>query len=258
MSVHYFEEDDTLSTDFIACESFEGAHTNDRIAEKLSTIFDRFGILHKVAFITTDGDSKYVAALKYYGDHYETMTDYLRYDDEWFGDPYATDILPNEDEDEDLEQQLGNDETNQRYNFIRVDLDNDADVEDSESDSDSDDDSRNTTRASEPDDSFVLKNIQMSSTDDIPIENPLRRVLGCMNRIACSSHALDKVGSKDSKLARSDIHYKRIHDSTMKKLQLLWKCKKSRQKAEKFKTICGKKLIGPHRIRWMSKFDQVT
>lgn len=84
VSVHYFEEDDTLSTDFIACKSFEGAHTNDRIAEKLSTIFDRFGILHKVAFITTDGDSKYVAALKYYGDHYETMTDYLRYDDEWF------------------------------------------------------------------------------------------------------------------------------------------------------------------------------
>lgn len=260
VSVHYFEKDDTLSTDFIACESFEGAHTNDRIAEKLSNIFDRFGILHKVSFITTDGDSKYVAALKNYGDHYETMTDYLSYDEEWFGDAYGSDVLPNTDED--LEHDDDDDETNERYNLIRLDPeDNDFVDSDHESDSDSHsgDDLRTLLAAasSEPDNCFVVEKLQMS-TEDISSENPLKRVLGSMNRIACSSHALDKVGSKDAQLARKDIHYKRIHDSTMKKLQSLWKCKKSRQKAEKFKAICGKKLIGPHRIRWMSKFDQVT
>lgn len=87
VSVHYIDSiSEAGNTKFFACESFEGNHTNDKIAEKLNQIFDRFGILEKVFFLTTDGAGEYVAAAKYYGDNYRSMQSPISDEDiEWLG-----------------------------------------------------------------------------------------------------------------------------------------------------------------------------
>lgn len=72
VSVHYYEGNE-LKTSFIACESFAGRHTNDKVAMKLNEIFVRYDILRKVFFVTTDGASEYQAAFKYYADNYNSM-----------------------------------------------------------------------------------------------------------------------------------------------------------------------------------------
>lgn len=43
------------------------------MTEKLKFIFERYGILGKVFFITTDGAGEYTAALKRYGDDYRSL-----------------------------------------------------------------------------------------------------------------------------------------------------------------------------------------
>lgn len=74
VSVHYFHPvTKVLQTKFLACEHFIGAHTADSIASKLNSIFNRFGILKKIKFITTDSASNYIAALKHNGPNYANI-----------------------------------------------------------------------------------------------------------------------------------------------------------------------------------------
>lgn len=79
-----------------------------------------------------------------------------------------------------------------------------------------------------------------------------------MNRIACAAHKLDKLGSKDALKARNDSTYKEIHDRAFNILERIWALKASRLSAEVFYRSTGKKLVGPHRIRWMKTFDAVS
>lgn len=79
-----------------------------------------------------------------------------------------------------------------------------------------------------------------------------------MNRIGCSSHMLDKIGAKDSVKANSDTSYKNMYDKVFGKLHVIWDTKSKRLCAEEFTRITKKKLIGPHRIRWMKTFGAVT
>lgn len=72
VTVHYSEEL-KLKSKFIACEYFPGHHTSDKVANKLKSIFERFGILEKVFFTTTDGAGEYTAAFRYYGDNYRSI-----------------------------------------------------------------------------------------------------------------------------------------------------------------------------------------
>lgn len=62
-----------LQTKFITCEHFAGRHTNDRVAYKFKSIFDRYDITNKIYFVTTDGGSEYVAAFKYHADNYRSL-----------------------------------------------------------------------------------------------------------------------------------------------------------------------------------------
>lgn len=72
VSVHFFNlKTLELQTRFIACSNFPGSHTADKISQKLKSIFDEYGILEKVAYITTDSAANYLASLKYHGDNYD-------------------------------------------------------------------------------------------------------------------------------------------------------------------------------------------
>lgn len=74
VSIHYVHPNTLeLQTKIIACEHFTGNHTSNNIAEKLKSIFDKFEILQKVAYITTDSAANYIASLKYNGDNYRSV-----------------------------------------------------------------------------------------------------------------------------------------------------------------------------------------
>lgn len=284
VSVHYIDPriDETVRTQYIACELFQGTHTNDRVAAKLSGILSRFGILQKVFFITTDGDSKYVAAFKFYGDNYRNMTSYLYGDDEWLGDANASDAILNLNDADANDTGLNDADSNESDNdedlnlFTRIDLeDEEADNSDSESDCDETIDAREgssrqtTTTVERTGMEFRVKTFPSaaaagnddqaaSNSNQSPIGLRFNRVLQNINRIACSSHALDKVGSKDARKAKKNAKYKSIYNKVMNKLKQLWKLKRKRKEAEIFKRITDRKLIGPHRIRWLSKYDIVS
>lgn len=105
---------------------------------------------------------------------------------------------------------------------------------------------------------FIVNTFFTTDDEAVSSNQQFARVLSKINRIACSSHALDKVGSKDSKNAKKQKNYKRIHDNVMRKVKNLWKQKKKRKQAEIYKRVTGRKLKGPHRIRWLATFDAVT
>lgn len=79
-----------------------------------------------------------------------------------------------------------------------------------------------------------------------------------ISRIACVCHLMDKVGSKDSEKALTNVEYCEMHNRAFEKLKGIWDMKKSRVCAEKFFEITRKKLIIPHRIRWMKTYDAVS
>lgn len=248
VSVHYIDTlTENVKTEFIACELFEGHHTNDRVADKLNKIFDSFGILEKVFFITTDGAGNYVAAFKYYGDDYESIRNLTNEDDyEWMN---AHD----------------RDENNGNENDTHIDLDSDDEFDaDHMVRDDNLTDTAITTTANEQ-----IRVLELFSGDldrdrdaedaDLDLENgPCRKLLAKMNRVACSSHLLDKVGSKDALKANENTAYKTMYDGVFEKLQTIWKQKDSRISAEVFTRITGRKLIGPHPIRWLKTFDAVS
>lgn len=284
VSVHYIDPriDESVQTHYIACELFEGSHTNDRIAAKLSAILSRFGLLEKVFFITTDGDAKYVAAFKYFGNHYRTMSSYLSLNGEWLGNSCANaDGREGMDVDDDEDDLNNSDAEAEDLQNMLIRVDSDVDDTDSEFDCDEDDASadniatqKSTRRTVKENDieftvrSFstaaVVKTGNVAASNEIAVSNQpilgirFKRVLKNINRIACSSHALDKVGSKDAKNAKENSAYRRMYNAAMGKVKQLWRLKRKRTKAETFKQITGRNLIGPHSIRWLSKFDAVS
>lgn len=249
ISVHFYDENLELKTAFIACESFEGNHNKERVAQKLRSIFERYGILEKVFFITTDGAGEYVAALKFYGDNNRTMlalTDQNHVD--WLNrgttvagasviatTSAAVNIEPT------ANSSIGTDQ-------IDADSDSDSESEDSELDF-----VRMETTPDEDDD-----NLDNFITYDFVDDDDTEPLLGRMNRIACSSHRLEKIGRFDALDATNDLVYKEIHDRVFKVLAGIWDQKESRLAAETFFNITGCKLIGPHRIRWMKTYDAVS
>lgn len=239
VSVHYFEPISLeLKTSFIACERFYGSHTHDKVAEKLHSIFDRFSILKKVFFITTDGAGEYVAALKKFGDNYKSIQSLSKQSDiDWFHENVNDDSTD-----------AGIDTANEHDIEI---LDSDNDFEDFDYDSIVRNECENNSIASETesDDRFIVHDL-FDNIQSIPM-------LKNMNRVSCSSHKLDKVGKIDAIKAKEDADYAALYDNVFKTLKEIWAQKESRLKAEIFFRITGRKLIGPHRIRWLKTHDAV-
>lgn len=151
---------ETLETKsfFLCCEYFPGSHTKLAIAQKLYSIFGKYGILDKVNFITSDQAGEYVYGIHDYGNRYQSMND-LR-DDVLFEDEFDTDenidpsdaVIENE-----FPLPFPNNEDNVDHGFV---LHNMFELE-----------------------SGVNDNINQ---DELPL-------LPKLNRISCSSHMLDKV-----------------------------------------------------------------
>lgn len=248
VSVHYIEkETNQIVTEFIACELFEGRHTNDRVAEKLSGIFKRFEILEKVYFITTDAAGEYVAAFKYYGDDYQSIR-CLVDDEEMYvmrdnnidqnapNAPNPNDATDNNDSDNENEHDVND--------IIRSDI------------------IPNNSIVSRPAETFSIIGLfdlgRESDTGSSSSSVLPHRLLCNMNRIGCSSHMLDKVGSIDAFKANKKPEYADIYGKVFAKLESIWDLKASRVSAEEFTRITKKKLIGPHKIRWLKTFDAVN
>lgn len=226
VSVHYYGADLKLHSSFLACEAFEGRHTADKVTEKLKNIFERFGILQKVFFITTDGAGEYTAALKRDGDDYRT----LRMWKSAFETSAADDVhdtVEDEDEDED------DDDNDDR--FFRLD------PEGNENEPNSFPHPQNDTAQS----------FEMHCEDEVPI-------LPNMNRVSCSSHLLDKIGKIDAMNALSDEAFRTKFNNAFETLKQIWDLKESRLNAEVFTRLTGKKLVGPHRIRWLQTYTAVS
>lgn len=240
--MHYFEEL-KLKSKFIACECFAGRHTHDNVANKLKAIFERFGILDKVFFTTTDGAGEYTAAFRYYADNYRSVR--LEENFEWldsgsFGDSHSA-------------AEIGGGSTFDSSSSINHENAIENHCSDSESDSGDDDGFIHTEQ-----------NENNSNANTAGIGNESFRIeelpaLKNMNRIDCSCHKMEKLGKKDALNANScDCEYSDLYDKAFTKLNKIWHLKESRLNAEIFSRITGKKLIGPHRIRWMKNFEAVS
>lgn len=250
VSVHYFQPNTfKLQTKFIACEHFAGRHTNDKVALKLASIFNRFSIENKVHFVTTDGGSEYVAAFKYYGDNYRSFH-LSSADDSLFERPSGGTDEPCGDGDDDTSASGSRFHSNQNAN---------ENISDSESEFE---DSTNLVVRSIPDndnegDGQSSSNDKNSETFYIHELPP--QLLTNINRIDCSSHKLDKLGKIDVKQALGhDDRYDYLHKRVFDKLEEIWKLKDSRISAEIFHRITGKKITIPHRIRWLKTTEAVS
>lgn len=246
VSVHYFDDKLKLHTHFIACERFFGRHTNDKVAEKLHDIFNRFEILGKVFFITTDGAGEYTAAMKYFGDNYRS--------------------IQNLDVDVDFEWLLASDSN--ELHEINEPASAHSENEDQYSDTDDESlvirdavhlgkmpytvaasESTNTNDAPREDEErFIVHDLSLEPTDLLPN----------LNRIGCSAHLLDKLGKVDALNANSNKEYAEMYKIVFNKLEKIWDIKNSRLYAEVYSKITGRKIIGPHRIRWSKTFDAVS
>lgn len=252
VSVHYFESKSLeLKSKFIACEYFPGRHTHDKVAEKLSSIFERYGISKKVFFVTTDGAGEYVAAFKYFGDNYRSI--HLHDADEedlgWLTDGPAASIASSS-----TSAQMDHADVSSvlQSNLAGNERDSDLDLE-SGSDSDSFSDCDDS-------DSFVhtgKENESVPDKSDSFFIHELPLLLHIANRIDCGAHKVDKMGGIDALNALEDENYANIYNRVFAKLEAIWRLKDSRLNAEIFHRITGRKLIGPHRIRWLKEFESV-
>lgn len=249
VSVHYFDDNLKLHTDFIACERFTGRHTNDKVAEKLREIFDRFGILGKVFFITTDGAGEYTAAMKYFGDNYRSVQNLnSEVDFDWLlasNNPpdhsLNSDSVVSEDDDQNSdtdESLMVRDAIDLRTMPYTV--------------APSDTESTNTNDPRQDEERFIVREL-FSSSESEPTD-----LLPNLNRIGCSAHLLDKLGKKDALNASSDERYANKYKQVFDKLEKIWDIKNSRLYAEAYSSITGHQILGPHRIRWSKTFDAVS
>lgn len=239
VSVHYFEPKTlSLKTNFIACEHFRGHHTSDKVFQKLKSIFDRYNILERVNFVTTDGAGEYVAAFKYFEEEHQSIRITTTSDENLSFLGRATNSSVTVEE-----------ASSSNPNEI---LDGDA-----ESESDLDDDFELFVRAHKNADANFDVDLNAFRVHEFP---PLSlQSLSKIKRIECSAHKLDKVGKIDCDLAKGkDEDYDALHDKVFSKLESIWNLKDSRLSAEIFTRITGKKLIGPHRIRWMKTCEAVS
>lgn len=244
VSVHYFRDGSPkkLQNKFIACEHFPGRHTNDKNALKLNAIFDRYGILERVRHVTTDNAGEYCAAFKNFGLNYRAVH-------------VSCASAEDEDEDEVLNllsssRVIADDvaETSSTSNE-NVTLESTPDETDNESDSDDDPD-KFERALSDCDD-------EDRDPETFYIEN-FGGLLPNMNRVQCSAHKFDKVGKIDAENASgTDASYDDLHSRVFTKLKAIWALKDSRVKAEIFYRITGRKLVGPHRIRWLKTCEAV-
>lgn len=254
VSVHYFDDDLTLKSKFIACEYFPGRHTHDKVAAKLKSIFERYAIWKKVSFVTTDGAGEYTAAFKYFGDNYQSI------------------YLSNADEDN-LRWLDGNgtDDVGASAAIAGTDLNsNDRSVSASNTELESDvedDDLLMRIDADQQSDSHMNVAPILAAGDGDRARNQsnsfqlheLPNLLGDMNRIDCAAHKLDKLGKIDALNAKNiDPNYAQLYDRVFDKLNKIWSQKKSRLSSEIFLRITGKNLIGPHRIRWLKLCQAVS
>lgn len=248
VSVHYFKGDE-LKTQFIACDSFPGRHTNDKVAAKLNTIFDRFGILNKVFFVTSDNAGEYCAAFKYYGDNYDSVSNLVNQKFDW-----SSIVIDSSSSDDD-----GSTDGDEEQSSHGTDM-SESDSCESDSEDETDyigyfhgGDVNGDDHEGNSGDVFQVFSVFQNEDES----GELYRLLPNSNRISCSSHMLDKLGKNDSKNAEKDPVYGAIHKRVFGKLEKIWALKESRLSAEIFTSITGKKLIGPHRIRWLKTFDAV-
>lgn len=222
---HYYDAY-KLTSKFIACEFFPGRHTHDRVAEKLNGIFTRFGISEKVFFVTTDGAGEYRAAFTKFGDDYRSIC---------FEYPLPFSF-------EEQEQQSSSYAVNMNEYHEKSD--------DSSSDSEDEHYCKN--------DSCECAAADVGVTDNLFQIEELPNLLGKMNRIDCSAHKLDKLGSKDAmKANENDPDYSDLYTRVFNKVNEIWKQKESRLQSEIFARITGRKLVGPHRIRWCKLCEAV-
>lgn len=145
---------------FLACEHFPGSHTSQATANKLNKIFFNYEIIGKVFFITTDGASDNVAALKHFGDNYRSIKDY---------------------------------KNTKVYEDFCVENGYIVESEDPPEEDDNYDDDTESTYSEDPElvreDPFI--NSQLGFVAD-RYSDPIPD-LPNMNRVSCSSHLLDKV-----------------------------------------------------------------
>lgn len=235
VSVHYYENNsmEKIRSDFIACEHFKGHHTHDRVAQRLSEIFDRFGIRDRVYFITTDGAGEYRAAFTHFGKNYREIH-----------------MLDDSESDVDLFNRSSDNSANE-VNEDNSSMDRNESLVDDEYESDDDPDTfiRSNSNDGNADAADAFRIIDVFTTEFS---------LGNMDRIDCSSHKLDKIGKIDSKNAiGKDEEYDKLHEGVFIKLESIWSLKDSRINAEVFLRITGRKVIGPHRIRWLKTCEAV-
>lgn len=245
VSVHYFEPNTfKLKTNFIACEHFAGRHVNDRVAYKLKSIFDRYGITNKVYFVTTDGGTEYVAAFKYYSDNYRSLH-----------------LSTASDEDFERLNNATGDDDDTRASGSRSGSNQNTNENNSHSESEADDDRDLIVRSlSDADNDAQFSSNDNNANSEIFYihELPLQLLLN-IKRIDCSSHKLEKLGRIDVKHAKGhNGQYDDCHDRVFAKLEKIWKLKDTRLSAEIFHRITGKKLTTPHRIRWLKTHEAVN
>lgn len=194
-------------------------------------------------FITTDGAGEYVAALKLYGDNdssLQSLTDQNHID--WMRTGGSGD-----DNDE------AGPNTSGSNSVPTSDRNSDAESENEDGEFEEGDFIRVADEGENGDDVFHL----LALVEDEDDQNPSAK-LGMMNRIACSSHRLEKIGRVDALQASEDEAYKTSYDIAFNVLEKLWEEKHCRLNSEIFHHITGRRLIGPHRIRWMKTYDAVS
>lgn len=252
VSVHYFVGDE-LQTQFIACDEFPGRHTHDKVAAKLNVILNKFGILNKVFFVTSDNAGEYCAAFKRFGDNYESISFISSRKFNWV-------TIDDQSGDEDEAEGQGDSDDEEDFNANTAEDDDDS----CDSDSEYEIDFPGYMRNDENDDleidhnGDVFRVASMFPDEEEEISEESRLLLPNSNRISCSSHMLEKLARIDSKKAETDDEvYGAAHKRVFDKLQQIWDLKASRLSSEIFHGITGKKLIGPHRIRWLKTFDAV-
>lgn len=261
VSVHYFELKSLhLKTKFIACQHFPGRHTHDKVAQKLNSIFERYGISDKVYFVTTDNAGEYVAAFKRFGDNYQSINLLDEDDDDlrWLVDPpvastsasvAGTSAVSADDVSKSNQTDIEHDDL-ESESESELDFDDPDWFMHTEQESDSMENQCETdlNDSSETDsDSFFVHELSSS----LPL-------LMSANRVDCAAHKLDKLAKIDALKARNNSKYANIYDRVFTKLENIWSLKESRLNAEIFKKITGKKCTGPHRIRWLKTFEAVS